>query len=180
MPISLRGLPQDASDFILARCERVRRPNPAECRAALETFHEKMLSKRIATGASVHRGDRNEQGRRGGITYTAGGCACVCADVEVEGVRVSFYRGGAEPIPYPGQKLVTFTKKDWSGWLILTSDSLEDAVRFASESAALAQGKPVAAVEGDDRARCDHGRATPAPATVRSGPPGYGRCGRSK
>lgn len=106
----------------------------AELVECFVSFHNAV----IATGYlkySVHRGDVGKF-TRAGLTYKVGKRAAMCFDIDAEGFKFLFYRG-KDRQPYAGQKAVSYTQKDWSGFVYLTPTTIGNVCRCSEESSRL-------------------------------------------
>jgi hypothetical protein len=84
---------------------------------------------------SVHKGDDGKF-TRAGFTYKIGNRAAVCFNIDKKGFKFLFYRGAGRQ-PYANQKLVSFTKINWSGFIYLTPATMENIYQCSEESAKL-------------------------------------------
>ena len=137
------GLDDDQNRYVMDRLREFIPPAQyAQAKSVLLCFHNQLHAEGDINRFDIHEGEKKSgKKKRGGISYKVKARSAVSLDIEREGLKLAFYRAGKKP--YPGQDLVSFRDKDWSGSIFLSQRTFTEALKCSRESAALAKQKPV-------------------------------------
>lgn len=140
---SFAGLNDGQNRFVMDRLREFIPPAQyTQAKSVLLRFHNQLHAEGDINRFDIHEGEKKSgKKKRGGISYKVKARSAVSLDIEREGLKLAFYRAGKKP--YPGQDLVSFRDKDWSGSIFLSQSTFTEALNCSRESAALAKQKPV-------------------------------------